>query len=109
MKTWLTCKELAELEGVHHVTIAVRVRDGKYKQIKRVRGHGGGMRGQMWLVSVYDRAIPTRVREKYFLRKMIKEILRAEIKNIYERLKKRKFMELSVREFFKALSEDLFL
>jgi hypothetical protein len=107
-EVWITPNELGALEGVHASTIRVRIRSGRYREIRKGQRFGDSTHGRVWFVSVYDRAVSSRAREKYFLQRNIKEFLKTEINNIYEKLRKRKFMELSVREVFKILSEDMF-
>jgi hypothetical protein len=108
-EVWITPEELGPLEGKHPSTIRVRIRTGRYKQIRKGQRFGDSTRGRVWFVSIYDRAISSCAREKYFLQREIKETLKIEIKNVYEKLRKRRFMEMTVREFFKTLSEDMFL
>jgi len=109
-EVWITPNELGPLEGVHPTTIRVRIRSGRYKGIRKGQRFGDSTHGRVWLVSIYDRAISSRAREKYFLQREIRETLKTEIKNIYEKLRKRRrFMGMTVREFFKTLSEDMFL
>ena len=105
---WVTPNELGPLEGVHPTTIRVRLRSGRYKEIRKGQRFGDSTHGRVWLISIFDRAISSRAREKYFLQRNIKEFLKTEIKNIYERLRKRKLMDMTIRELFKTLSEDMF-
>jgi hypothetical protein len=105
---WITPNELGLLEGVHPTTIRVRIRTGRYKEIRKGQRFGDSTHGRVWLVSIFDRAVSSRAREKFFLQRDMKEFLKTEIKKIYEKLRRRRFMELTVREIFKTLSEDLF-
>jgi hypothetical protein len=107
-EVWITPNELGPLEGLHSTTIRVRIRSGRYKEIRKGQRFGDSTHGRVWLVSIYDRAVSSRAREKYFIQRDIKEFLKTEINKIYEKLRKRRFMELTVRELFKTLSEDMF-
>jgi len=108
-EVWLTCEELGRLEGQHATSIRWRVRNGKYRSARKSQRFGDGIKGRQWFISLYDMRVSSRAREKYFIQKTMKDFLRTEIKNVYEKLRKRRFMEMTVREFFKRLSEDMFL
>jgi hypothetical protein len=108
-EVWLTPEELGQLEGMHPTTIRVRIRSGRYKQIRKGQRFGDSTRGRVWFVSIYDRAISRQSREKYFVQRLIRETLKVEIKTIHEKIRRRQFMQMTVREFFEYLIEDTLL
>ncbi len=70
---WLTCDELALLEGVSRCAIAWRCRNGYYSRLRKVKsaGRAGGIKGESWLISLYDTKITRIVRHRYHLKNLI--------------------------------------
>jgi len=76
MKTWATTRELAELEKITPVAIIKRIETGKYTQVKKVRGHGGGIYGDCWLINISDAGISDEIKYKFYLKHFFHEAIR---------------------------------
>jgi|GEM_PF-762452 hypothetical protein len=63
IQKWLTTRELGGLLGLKGDTIKHRVQRGIYKSARKVPGKGGAV----WLISVYDEALPVEIRQLYEL------------------------------------------
>ena len=68
---WLTTKELSMLEGVSLNTINKRCQSWKYTRLRKVTGHGGGKKGMVWLININDPAISNKIRERFYIKKII--------------------------------------
>lgn len=63
IQEWLTTAVLGELLGVEADTIKHRIRQGVYRDVRKVPGKGG----LVWQVYVYDEAVPPEIGQLYEL------------------------------------------